>query len=150
MTKQKTLSALTSVVAVIALFVGCGAKESLIRIDQQATMDVRYPDKLGGATATTIVLDAKKSIRKIVVVPRRPLRDFQMQVRTAPTEWETVQTYKGRFDTPVTGRVDIIGDAVRVVELSPSIRTDSGPAVAGTGGSIETILVYGPTVPSAE
>ena len=138
--------------ALLLWFAGCsGVVESeFVRVDEGATLAVLRPPKPGGRTMTTVVLPKRAVIRKVVVVPRQLLQDFDLRVRTDPHTWETVKTVEGRFKMPVTIRVDVEGDAVRIVERAPALRTRFSASVAGGTGTIETILVYGLPLPESE
>ena len=124
---------------------GCalGSRGGLRRLDAGGTMDVFRPPDVGGMIVTTVELAREGMIREIVVVPRATLLHLDVRVRTGPGKWDTVKTLDGRYSAPITVRTQTVGDAVRVVEKSPALRTRRGDFVAGTSPTIKTILVYG-------
>lgn len=118
------------------------------RLDSGGTFDVFRPPDVGGMVMTTVELRERGRIRRIVVDPRVTLQKFEVRVRTALGTWETVKTLTGRHASPVTVTTDLEGDAVRVVETSPALRTRAASHVAGTSPSIKAIVVYGTRIES--
>jgi hypothetical protein len=130
--------------SLIAILVTAGcAGGGLVRLDAAGTMESRDIGRTSGFPAATVVLDGVASIRKVVITPRRPLRKIEVLVRVPDGSWKSVKYMQGRFTRPVTVRVEIDGDAVRVLDRNPAAPVQRGPHVAGVTGAVENVLVYG-------
>lgn len=92
---------------------------------------------------TTVTLPQAADIRKVEIVPREPLRRFQVWVRTPEGKWEMVKELNGRFNKAFTLNIGMEGDAVRVLNMKPSPNRASKPHVSGVSGDIQKLLIYG-------
>ena len=128
-------------VIVLAAFLGCSA--SLPRLDPEGAMESGLSPGSAAYPRTTVTLPQVADIRKVEIVPREPLRRFQVWVRTPESKWEMVKEFKGRFNSAFTLKVGMEGDAVRVLDMKPRPNRSSKPHVSGVSGSIKNMLIYG-------
>ena len=92
---------------------------------------------------TTVTLPKNADIRKIEIIPREPIRKFQVWIRTPENRWEKVRDETGRYSRKITLDIGRKANAVRVVDLKPASKRSSRPHVGGVSGSIKHVLVYG-------
>lgn len=132
--------------SVCVSLIACGSfrgGDALVRLDADAVRESFGASRPGEWSATVVTLSAVHRIRKVVIAPKATLTRLEVQIRTRNGSWESARTLDGRFSSNVTVRMDVVGDAVRVIERVPSTHRERGAYVAGTDSSIETILVYG-------
>lgn len=128
----------------VGLWTGCVfSGDSLVRLDAEGVRESFGARRAGEWSFTVVTLPSIQRIQKVVIVPKTTLTRIEVQVRTPEGKWESIRELDGRFRVNITVKMDVWGDAVRVIEKVPSVRRERGAYVAGTDSSIETVLVYG-------
>jgi len=141
---RRTIHAWSGLVCVLLL--GCGVfsrGEALVSLDSDAVRESFGAARPGEWSATLVKLSAAQRIRKVVIVPKTTLTRLEVQVRQPNGNWLSVRELNGRYASNITVRMDIVGDAVRVIEKVPAPRRERGAYVGGTDSRIETVLIFG-------
>lgn len=131
-------------IVVVGLWGGCAVSgDSLVRLDAEGVRESFGARRAGEWSFTVVTLPSIQRIQKVVIVPKTTLTRVEIQVHTPEGKWESIRELDGRFRANIAVKMDVLADAVRVIEKVPSARRERGAYVAGTDTSIETVLVYG-------